>query len=127
MKAVQRRFILQLLGISVVLYGILYLVFTRYVIADVPLLIMIALLFAVNSMAFIMISNTREKKPSSFVYSYMTISFGRMIICAVFVFSYALTHHHDARTFALSFFMLYFIYTIVEVRAIYSFFNAPNP
>ena len=123
MKAVQQRFILQLVGISILLYGILYLVFTKYIIADVPLLIMVALLFTVNSLAFVMISNTKEKNPRSFVYSFMTISFGRMIICAVFVFSYALTHRHDARTFALSFFGLYFIYTIVEVRAIYRFFT----
>ncbi len=123
MKALHRKFILQLLVISVVLYGILYFVFTKYKPASLPLIVMIALLFAVNSLAFIMISNTKEKKPRSFVYSFMTISFGRLIVCSIFVFSYALTHRPDARTFALTFFVLYFIYAAVEVKAMYSFFK----
>lgn len=124
MKAVQRKFILQLLIVSLVLYGVLYVIFTKYKPASLPLLVMVALLFAVNSLAFILISDTKEKKPRSFVYSFMTISFGRLIVCSVFVFSYALTHRHDARTFALTFFLLYFIYAAMEVRAMYSFFKS---
>jgi hypothetical protein len=123
MTALHRRFIIQLLVISVALYGLLYVVFTKYIIASLPLVVMIALLFAVNSLAFILIANTKGKKAGSFVYSYMVISFGRLIVCSAFVFAYALTHRHDARTFALTFFVLYFLYTIVEVRAIYSFFS----
>ena len=123
MKALHRRFIIQLLIISIVSYGILYFLFSRWAIYTLPLIIMVALLFAVNSMAFILVTNTKEKKPSGFVYSYMTISFGRLIICSIFVFSYALTHRHDARAFALTFFILYFIYNIIEVRALYTFFK----
>lgn len=123
MKALQRRFIIQLLFISIAVYGILYVVFSQWMVAELPLIAMVALLLAVNAAAFILVTNTREKKPSSFVYSYMTVSFGRLIICSIFVFSYALLHRHDARTFALTFFVLYFLYNIVEVKAIYSFFK----
>lgn len=123
MKTVQRRFTIQLLVISILLYGVLYFVFSRLEIVPIPLLAMVAILFAVNSLAFILVTNTKESKPSSFVYSYMTISFGRLIVCAVFVFSYALTHRQEARTFALTFFAIYFLYNILEVRAIYSFFK----
>jgi len=123
MKALQKRFIIQLFIVSLLLYGILYLIFTKYFVANIPLVLMVGLLFAVNSAAFILLSDTKEKKPRSFVYSFMTISFGRLIVCSIFVFSYALTHRHDARTFALTFFALYFIYTTVEVRAIYAFFK----
>ncbi len=123
MTAIQRKFIIQLFVISLALYGALYLIFTKLIVASIPLVIMVALLFAVNSLAFILIVNTKAKKPASFVYSYMGISFGRMIICSIFVFSYALTHRHDARTFALTFFALYFVYTTIEVRGIYSYFK----
>jgi len=123
MKALQREFIIRLLLISIGLYGILYFIFSRLIIASLPLSIMVALLFAVNALAFILVTNTKEKKPRNFVYSYMTVSFGRLIICSAFVFSYALTHRQDARTFALTFFVLYFLYNIVEVRSIYSFFK----
>jgi hypothetical protein len=123
MKALHKQFILQLLLISIVIYGILYVVFTRFIIASLPLIIMVALLFAVNSLVFIIITNTKAKKPGSFVYSYMTVSFGRLIVCSAFVFAYALMHKQDARTFALTFFLLYFIYTTIEVKAMYSFFK----
>ncbi len=123
MKALQRQFIIRLLFISIGLYGILLFVFSRLILASLPLIVMIALLFAVNSFAFILVTNTKEKKPRSFVYSYMTVSFGRLIICSAFVFSYALIHRQDARTFALTFFLLYFLYNILEVKAIYSFFK----
>jgi len=123
MKALQRRFIIQLLLISIALYGILYVVFSQWMVAELPLIAMIGLLFAVNAFAFILVTNTKENKPSSFVYSYMTVSFGRLIICSIFVFSYALLHRHDARTFALTFFVLYFLYNILEVKSIYSFFK----
>jgi hypothetical protein len=118
MKALQRRFITQLLIISIALYGV-----SKFIMADMPLIAMLGLLFAVNSVAFILVTNTKENKPRSFVYSYMIVSFGRLIICSLFVFSYALLHRHDGRTFALSFFVLYFLYNIVEVRAIYTFFK----
>lgn len=123
MKAFQRRFILQLLIISIVIYGILYFIFSRFIIAVMPVTATVALLFAINSLAFMLVTNTKEKKPRGFVYSYMGVSLGRLIICSIFVFSYALTHRQDARTFAVTFFVLYFFYTIIEVRAIYAFFK----
>jgi hypothetical protein len=84
---------------------------------------MVPLLFAVNIIAFILVTNTKEKNPRGFVYSYMAVTFGRLIVCSIFVFSYALTHRHDARVFALTFFILYFIYNVVEVKALYRFFK----
>jgi len=123
MKTIQRRFIIQLLIVSLILYGVVYGVSLRLTETTLPITAMIALLFAVNSFAFIFVTNTKEKNPRSFVYSYMTVSFGRMILCSTFVFLYALMHRQDARAFALTFFALYFAYTIVEVRAIYSFFK----
>ena len=123
MKAFQRRFILQLLIISIVIYGILYFIFSRFIIAVMPVTATVALLFAINSLAFMLVTNTKEKKPRGFVYSYMGVSLGRLIICSIFVFSHALTHRQDARTFAVTFFVLYFFYTIIEVRAIYAFFK----
>jgi hypothetical protein len=122
MKTVQRRFIIQLLIISALFYGALYFI-TPKLSANMPVTAMIALLFAANSLAFILVSNTKEKHPRNFVYSYMMISFGRLILFSLFVFSYALMHRQGARSFALTFFLLYFLYNIVEVRAIYTFFK----
>jgi hypothetical protein len=85
---------------------------------------MILLLFAINSFAFYIITNTREKHPRKFVYSFMTISFGRLLICGAFVFIYALTHKPDAKIFAITFCILYFLYSVIEVRAMNAFFKS---
>jgi hypothetical protein len=124
MKSIQKGFILSLFLISVALYGLMYIIFTRYIIASLPLLRMVLLLFAINSLAFYVITNTKEKKPRSFVYSFMAVSFGRLFVCGAFVFIYAFTHKPDAKIFAITFCLLYFIYTTIEVRAMYAFFKS---
>jgi hypothetical protein len=123
MNIIHRRFILRLLLISIALYGILYGISLRFPAVSLPITAMIAFLFAVNSLAFILVANTKEKNPRGFVYLYMTVSFGRLILCSAFVLLYALMHRQGVKLFAVSFFLLYFIYTIMEVRAIYGFFK----
>jgi hypothetical protein len=124
MKAHHTKFILQLLVISVLMYAGLYLVFSRWFIVDIPLLFMIAFLFVMNSLAYILTTNTRDKKPQRFVFTFMAISLGKMVACALFVVWYALTHqHHSAKAFALTFFLAYFIYTLVEVMGLAAFFR----
>jgi hypothetical protein len=124
MNGFQQRLILRLLLLSIVFYAILYVVFTRLIIASMPMLLTVGLLFAINSLAFVIVTNTKDKNPRRFVYSYMTVSFGRLLVCGAFVFIYALTHRQDARVFAVVFFILYLFYAIVEVRAIYTFFKS---
>jgi hypothetical protein len=124
MKAYHRKFIIQLLVISVIIYGAFLLVSSKLNLPVMTVTVMIALLFAINSLAFIFVTNTKGHNPRGFVYSYMTVSFGRLIICSGFVFLYALTHRPLVKPFAISFFVLYFIYTIAEVRAIYAFFKS---
>ena len=123
MKTFQKRFAIQLLVFSVAVYGLMFLIFTKYSIADLPLIAMIGLLFAINTGSFIIVTDTKEKRPGAFVYSYMAITVGRLLVCGAFVFIYALTHRQYARSFAGAFFVLYFIYTIIEVRALYSYFK----
>ena len=124
MKTIQRKFIIQLFIISVVLYAGLYLIFTKYIPAEMPLLAMVALLFAINAAGFIIISNTKEKKPSSFVYSFMIVSVVRMLICAAFVVAYALIHRNGAKYFLLAFFLLYIIFITAEVKALSAVFKS---
>jgi len=124
MKAYHRKFILQLLIISVIVYGAFLLFDSKLNLPILTVTAMVALLFAINSLAFIFVTNTKEHNPRGFVYSYMTVSFGRLVICSAFVFLYALTHRPLVKPFAISFFILYFIYTIAEVRAIYAFFKS---
>jgi hypothetical protein len=124
MKAVQRTFIIRLLLISIAAYGIMFVVFSKLIIASLPIIAMIAILFAVNALSYILVTNTKEKKPNSFVFIYMTVSFARMLVCGVFVCCYALMHRQDAKAFGFTFFALYFLYNIIEVQAVYKFFKS---
>lgn len=127
MRAVQRRFIIKLAIISIVIYALLRLIsFYHPGVGAMPAATMVALLFAINSLAFMIVTNSKTENPRGFVYPYMTVSFGRLIICSAYVFVYALMHKHVAKGFLITFFILYFLYNIVEVRAIYGFFKEPD-
>lgn len=124
MKPYHRKFIIWLFILSLLVYGILQFLSPRLSLPAQAIAAMVALLFVINSLAFIFVTNTKDRNPRGFVSAYMIVSLGRLLICAAFVFLYALTHRPFAKPFAVSFFVLYFIYTIVEVRAIYAFFKA---
>ena len=126
MKAIHRRFIIQLLVLSIVVYVALYFISPKISDAGMPIISMVAFLFGVNALAFILVTNSKEKRPKTFVYFYMLISLVRIFLFSTFVLSYALVHRMAARPFVLTFFILYFLYSIIEVRAIYIFFNSKS-
>jgi CHASE2 domain-containing sensor protein len=118
-----RNFIARLLLLTIALYGILYVVFSRLLNIKIPSELMLGLLFILNAGAYLIIVKTKEKKPAAFVRSYMLTTIGRLLVCGAFIFIYALTHKDIARPFAISFFLLYIVYVILEVKAVKSFFR----
>jgi len=114
-----------LFGVSVVIYALLYVVFT-YIrpVPNMPLYYMIPLLFFFTSGAYVLLVQTKNKNPRFFVYSYMLTSMGRLLMYGAFVFIYALSHREGAKTFAITFFLLYIIYTVIEIRAVLGYFKA---
>ncbi len=118
-----RKFLLTLLLLSIVLYALLYTFFTYIKPSPIPLAYMILLLFTVTCVTYLILVQTKEKNPRLFVYSYMILSFSRLILFGSFIFIYALSHRQEAQLFAITFFILYLSYTIYEIKGLKDYFK----
>jgi hypothetical protein len=124
-KLSPQKFTTYLFALSVTAYGLLYFLFTRVrPTPNMPLYYMIPMLFVFTSLAYVIMVQTKTKNPRYFVYSFMLISMGRLLMYGGFVFIYALSHREGAQAFAITFFLLYFVYTALEVRAVYGYFKS---
>jgi hypothetical protein len=119
-----KSFIFRLFLFSLALYGIMFVIFYRVLKISIPAELMLGLLFILNAGAYLIMIRTKTKRPASFVSSYMITTVSRLLICGAFIFIYALSHKEIARMFALTFFVLYILYIIVEVRELKRFFKA---
>ena len=120
-----KKFAAYLLVLSVILYGILYFYFSNIrPVQGMPLYYIIPFLYVFTVLAYIIMVQTKNKNPRFFVYSFMMISLGRLMMYGGFIFIYALSHKDIARPFVITFLILYFIYTFLEIRAVYGYFKA---
>ena len=112
-------FFLQLLVLSGVLYGAMYFLFTRvYIMPLMPTELMLLVLFGVTAGSHFIVMKAKEKSPQVFTRTYMGTSTGRLILYSIFMFIYCIIHKDIARVFVATFFVLYIIYTVFEVRSI---------
>jgi hypothetical protein len=112
-------FLLQLFGLSAFLFGILFLVFTRYYIVQaMPLGLMFIVLFVVTALSHLILLKAAKKSAQAFTYAFMGISMVRLVMYGVFIVLYGYQHHEVAKIFALTFFALYIIYTAFEIRSV---------
>lgn len=111
--------------ISLGLYGALTFYFnTIHPIQGMPLYYIIPFLYVFTVLAYVIMVQTKNKNPRFFVYSFMMISLGRLMIYGGFIFIYAISHKAIAKPFAITFLILYFIYTFLEIRAVYGYFKS---
>jgi hypothetical protein len=112
-------FLLQLLGITILCYGALFIVFTKAVpTPTMPLEIMLLMLFGVTALAHFIILKSGKNNPTKFTYAFMFTSVVRLIIYGLFIILYGWKHADIAKPFAISFFCLYLLYTIFEIRSV---------
>jgi hypothetical protein len=112
-------FLLQLFGLSAILFGILFVVFTRYwIVPGMPLGLMFIVLFIITAISHTILMRVSQKGAQAFTYSFMGISMARLLIYGIFIVLYGYKHHEVAKVFALTFFGLYIIYTAFEIRSV---------
>ncbi|MGP8217158.1 MAG: hypothetical protein ACLQQ4_16430, partial [Bacteroidia bacterium] len=115
-------FFLQLLGLSAILFGLLFLVFTRVIVTPgLPLGLMVAILFAITFISHFILMRAGKKSPQAFTYSFMFTSVIRLIIYGIFIVLYGYKHTSIAKTFAITFFGMYIVYTVFEIRSVLNF------
>lgn len=112
-------FILQLFGLSAFLFGVLFFVFTRFIIvANMPLGLMLLMLFFITGASHLILTRAGTKSAQAFTYAFMVTSMVRLVIYGIFIVLYGYNHHEVAKVFALTFFALYVIYTAFEIRSV---------
>lgn len=120
-----KKFAAYLFALSLVLYGALTFYFnTINPVPGMPLYYIIPFLYVFTVLAYVVMVQTKNKNPRFFVYSFMMISLGRLMVYGGFIFIYALLHKAIAKPFVITFLILYFIYTFIEIRAVYSYFKS---
>src|SRR6185312_11827833 len=86
-------FVIQLFGLSALLYGAMFLVFTRAIVAPgIPLEIMFGMLFVITALSHYILVASGKKNPRTFTYSFMFTSVVRLIIYGLFIILYGYKH-----------------------------------
>ncbi len=112
-------FLLQLFGLTAILYGVLYMFFTKVMpVTGIPLEVMLGMLFAVTALSHFIIIQSGKKNPRAFTYAFMFTSLTRLVVYGVFIVLYGRQHSDIVKPFVLSFFVLYIIYTVFEIRSV---------
>jgi hypothetical protein len=117
-------FAFYILIFSIVIYGVSRFVCAYYLPSvNLPLAGMAALLMVINLSGYLLIVKTGVKSPRIFIYSYMGVTIARMLISGAFLILYSLYNRTVAKEFILTFFLMYILYTIFEIVAVFDFFK----
>lgn len=115
-------FLLKLLILSAVLYGLLFLFFTKVVVMPaMPIELMLLTLFGITALSHFVVLRAGKKDARIFTFSFIGTSTGRLIAYSIFLLVYGYLHKDIAKVFILTFFVLYIIYTIVEIKSVQAF------
>ena len=114
-------FLIKLFALTLILYGISFLVFTRFAdLPKMPIELMLIVLFTVTAISHFIVTRAGDKGAQVFTRSYMSLSTGRLIAYSIFLFAYCFGHRDIAKMFVLTFFVYYIFYTVFEVREVQS-------
>jgi hypothetical protein len=116
-KELMRRFIKALIvtTVLVVIVGVIFFANvpgSYYTLAFPYLLVFF---FVASMLVYHFILKSVEKRPAKFVNVFMLTTMLKLFAYMGFMITYALLNREDARAFIVTFFVLYVIYTIVEV------------
>lgn len=99
--------------VSLLVYAILP---TAYYTPAFPF--MIVFFFAATLLVFYFMIRALEKRPAKFVNIFLVTTMLKLFAYMAAMVTYALLNREEARAFIVAFFILYIIYTIVEVASL---------
>lgn len=76
---------------------------------------LLALFFIVALAIYHFMLKALEKRPARFVYMFLLTTMVKLLVYMMFMVIYALLNREEARPFIVSFFVLYVLFTVVEV------------
>jgi peptidoglycan/LPS O-acetylase OafA/YrhL len=99
--------------ISAIVYAALP---SEYYTVSFPFLIVF--FFAATMLVYYFMLKSLEKRPAKFVNIFLLTTMAKLFVYMAVMVSYALVNRDEARQFIIAFFILYIIYTIIEVLAL---------
>jgi len=119
-KETMIRFIKELVATTVFLVAVGVLIFYNtpdaYYTPAFPFLLAFFLIASIFVFHFML--KAVDKRPAKFVNVFMLSTMLKLLAYMTLMITYALLNREDARTFIVTFFILYVFYTIVEVTAL---------
>ena len=104
---------LAIIIISAIVYAALP---TGYYTTAFPFLVVF--FFAATLLVYYFMLKSLEKRPAKFVNIFLLTTMVKLLVYMAVMVSYALVNRGEARQFIVAFFILYIIYTIIEVLAL---------
>jgi hypothetical protein len=85
------------------------------------LAMMFIILFIITSLSFYIVMQSAQKSPRTFTYAFMFSSTIRLLVYGAFIALYCHWHPQVAIPFAVTFFVLYMVYTGFEIGSLLGF------
>lgn len=79
---------------------------------------LIVFFFVATLLVYYFMLKSLEKRPAKFVNIFLLTTMAKLFVYMAVMVSYALINREEARQFIIAFFILYIIYTIIEVLAL---------
>ncbi|MCB2220933.1 MAG: hypothetical protein KQI35_11105 [Bacteroidetes bacterium] len=94
-------------------YGIAYFLPKEFITPTLPFLYVF--FFSATMIIHYILLRVSQKKTSGFINYFMLLTFGKLIFFLTIILVYALVFRDDAIPFIISFFILYFFFTLFEI------------
>ena len=112
-----KKFSFRIILFSAIIAGLTVLfqwLFPQYASPALPFIVLFLFIITLLTM-FIVLRDDKRKEEKKFVSSYMLSRVIKLLSCLIFLLVYVLVNKEDAMRFAISFLVVYFLYSIFEV------------
>jgi len=112
-----KKFSFRIILFSAIIAGLVVVfqwLFPQYASPALPFIVLFFFIITLLTM-FIVLRDDKGKEEKKFVSSYMLSRVIKLLSCLVFLLVYVLVNKEDAIRFAISFLLVYFLYSIFEV------------
>lgn len=84
------------------------------------------LFFVLTTIGIHVVITKKSKEPKEFIFIYLALSMGRLLICLFFVLIYAYINKASSLAFACHFMIQYLLFTLFEISSILSTIKQNN-
>lgn len=99
--------------IAAVTYAATFIIPDQYITPVLPFIVVFY--FAITLLGQLIIQRYKNLRPRKYINVFMLLTFGRLMLLLMVLLLYILLFREDAKVFAITFLIYYFIFTVFEV------------